>query len=187
MSSAWAHKTLEEIHKIDPKGLLLPILFYADGVSIGMNGKANVTPVMMTLGWYSEELFKQDISKMVIGFIDKLSDISDQVLIKHLQEVNKGLSRTRCEDNIKFFKRQIFFKFWEVTLNSINAAANRGIFVKILGHEEPQILFPRIVFHAGDLPLNVAVMSNITAFNACIIPKNVALIILKLINYEICR
>jgi hypothetical protein len=152
MSSEWAHKTLEEIHKIDPKGLLLPILFYADGVSIGMNGKANVTPVMMTLGWYSEELFKQDISKMVIGFIDKLSDISDQVLIKHLQEVNKGLSRTRCEDNIKFFKRQIFFKFWEVTLNSINAAANRGIFVKILGHEEPQILFPRIVFHAGDDP-----------------------------------
>ncbi len=151
MSSEWAHKTLEEIQKIDPNGLLLPILFYADGVSIGMNGKANVTPVMMTLGWYSEELFKQDISKMVIGYIDKLSDISDQVLIKHLQEVKK-ICRTRCEENVKFFKRQIFYKFWEVTLDSINAAANRGISVKILGHEESKILFPRIVFHAGDHP-----------------------------------
>jgi len=40
---------------------------YADGVSIGMNGKANVTPVMMTLGRYSKELFKQDYGKMVIG------------------------------------------------------------------------------------------------------------------------
>jgi len=26
-----------------------------------LNGKANVTPVMLTLGWYSEKLFKQDI------------------------------------------------------------------------------------------------------------------------------
>jgi len=55
---------------------------------------------------------------MVIGFIDNLSDISDQVLIKHLQEV-KGLSRARCYDNIKYF--------WEITLNYINDAPNRGI------------------------------------------------------------
>jgi len=73
---------------------------------------------------------------MVIGHIDNLSDTSDQVLIKHLQEVKK-ICRTRCEENIKFFKRQIFFKFWEVTfLDSINAAANRGISVNIVGHEE---------------------------------------------------
>jgi len=62
MTSEWAHKIFEDFHKIDQKGLILPILFYADGVSIGINGKANVTPVMTTLGWYSEELFKQDIS-----------------------------------------------------------------------------------------------------------------------------
>ena len=151
MSSEWARKTLEEIREIDPNGLLLPLLFYADGVSIGMNGKANVTPVMMTLGWYSEELFKQDISKMVIGYIDKLSDISDEILIKHLHEV-KRFSRSKCEENIKYFKKQVFFKFWEVTLHSIKTAATRGILVKNIGHEEPKILFPRIAFHAGDDP-----------------------------------
>jgi len=86
---------------------------------------------------------------MVIGYIDKLSDISDQVLIKHLQEIKK-ICRTRCEQNIKFFKRQIFFKCWEVVLDSINAAANRRISVKMLGHVESKILFPRVVFHAGD-------------------------------------
>jgi len=111
----------------------LSFLFYADGVSIGMNGKANVTPVMMTLEWYSKELFKQDISTMVIGYIDKFSDISDQVLIKHLQET-KGFSKTKCEENIKYFKKQIFFKFWEVVLDSINAAASRGVLIKILGY-----------------------------------------------------
>jgi len=50
MSSEWARKTLEDIKRIDPNGLLLPIILYADEVSIGMNGKANVSPVMMTLG-----------------------------------------------------------------------------------------------------------------------------------------
>jgi len=54
-----------------------------------MNGKAIFAPVLMFLGWYSEKLFKQDISKMVIGCIDKLTDISDQVLIKHLKEVKR--------------------------------------------------------------------------------------------------
>ncbi len=50
MSSEWARKNLEDIRKTDPNGLLLPIILYADGVSIGMNGKANVAPAMMTLG-----------------------------------------------------------------------------------------------------------------------------------------
>jgi len=51
MSTEWARKTLEYIKKIDPNGLLLPRILYADGVNIDMNGmigKANVTPVMRT-------------------------------------------------------------------------------------------------------------------------------------------
>jgi hypothetical protein len=40
--------------------------------------------------------------------------------------------------------------FWELTFDSINADANRGISVRILCHEESKILFPRIIFHAGD-------------------------------------
>jgi hypothetical protein len=151
MTSHWAHLTLADIQKIDPTGLLLPILLYADGVTIGMNGKANLIPVMMTLGWYSRELFKKDFSKMIIGYIDKLSDISDQILIKHLMEV-KGFSKTKCLENISYFKKQIFFKFWEAVIDSISAAATRGMLVKILGHEEPKVLFPRVAFHAGDDP-----------------------------------
>jgi len=83
MLSEWARKTLEDIKKIDLNVLLLPIILYDDGVSIGMNGKANVTPPMMTLGWYSKELFKQDYEKTVIGYIDKLTNISEELLLKH--------------------------------------------------------------------------------------------------------
>jgi len=95
---------------------------------------------MMTLGWQSRELFKQDIGKLIIGYIDKLSDISVQILIKHLMEV-KGFSKAKCMENIAFFKKRIFFKFWEADLDSINAAANRGMLAEILGDKEPKILF----------------------------------------------
>ena len=51
--------------------------------------------------------------------------------------------------NIIFFKKQIFFKFWEVVLDSIKAAATRGMLVKI----------SRIAFHAGDDPAQHEVSS----------------------------
>ena len=50
MSSEWARKNLEDIRKTDSNGLFLTIILYADGVSIDMNEKTNVTPVMTTLG-----------------------------------------------------------------------------------------------------------------------------------------
>jgi len=51
-----------------------------------------VAPAMMTLGWYSNELFKQDYGKMVIGYIDRLTDISEEELINHLMIfVGKGV------------------------------------------------------------------------------------------------
>jgi hypothetical protein len=151
MSSEWARKTLEDIRKIDPNGLLVPISLYADGVSIGMNGKANLIPVMMTLGWYSRELFKQDYGKMVIGYIDKLTDISDEILINHLMDV-KQFSRTKSEANIRWFKKKVFNTFWKNVLDKISSAASSGILVKILGIKEPQAIYPRIAFHAGDDP-----------------------------------
>ena len=131
MSSEWARKTSDDIKKSDPKGLLVPISLYADGVSVGMNGQANLIPVMMTLGWYSKELFKQDYGKMVIGYIDKLTDISEEVLIKHLEDLKKGtqkFSRSKCEANIKWFKKKIFYTFWKNVLDKINSASITGIF-----------------------------------------------------------
>jgi len=72
-----------------------------------MNGNANIIPAFMTLGWYSHEIFKQEFCKMIIGYIDKLADISDQILIKHLMEV-KGFSMTKSLENISYFRIQIF-------------------------------------------------------------------------------
>jgi len=65
---------------------------------------------MMTVGWYSRELFKLYFGKSIIGYIDKLSDISDQILIKHLMEV-KGFSKTKCIENIAFLNNRYFASF----------------------------------------------------------------------------
>ena len=46
----------------------------------------------------------------------------------------------------------MFYTFWERVLDKINSAADRGILVKILGIKEPQAIYPRIAFHAGDDP-----------------------------------
>jgi hypothetical protein len=151
MSSPWAHNEQKKIEKINPKGLIVPVLFYWDEVHAGMNQKAHMAPVMFTLGYYDEPLRKQDFSKEVRVFLDGLLNTLDESLIKHLNEV-KGFCKTKCEEIVKYFKKQVFFKFWELVLDSIKAVSNRGILVKILGHEEPKLLFPRIAFHIGDDP-----------------------------------
>ena len=73
---------------------------------------------MFTLGFYDDKLRKKDVSRNVLGYLDKLSDISDEALITHFKEV-KSFSRTKAIENIKYFKKQVFFKFWEMVLDSI--------------------------------------------------------------------
>jgi uncharacterized protein (DUF2132 family) len=45
----------------------------------------------------------------VLGFLDNLSGISEEALIKHLMEV--GFNRTKAEENIKCFKNRYFLGF----------------------------------------------------------------------------
>ena len=49
-------------------------------------------------------------------------------------------------------RKLFFFTFWGKVLDKINSAANSGILVKMLGMKEPQAIYPRIAFHAGDDP-----------------------------------
>ena len=151
MSSEWAKEALAEIRQKDPNGILLPIIFYWDGVALGQHMDTLVCPVMGTLGWYSKTLFQKDISKFVIGFIEKINNISEAVLINHLVTVCR-MSSTKAKENIAFFKKQIFFEFWQQCLETIQPAANRGIELKILGQYQTRIFYPRIAFHVGDNP-----------------------------------
>jgi hypothetical protein len=63
MTSPWAHAEQKNIERINPKGLVAPVIFYVDGVSPGMSGKTHITPIMLVLGFYDEELRKQNFCK----------------------------------------------------------------------------------------------------------------------------
>ena len=56
------------------------------------------------------------------------------------------------QENVKWFKKKIFYTFWEKVTEIIKSAANSGVLVKRLGIKEPQTIYPRIAFHAGDDP-----------------------------------
>jgi len=63
-----------------------------------------------TLGWYSKKIYQKDINKFVIGFIEKMNTVSRAVLIKYLATVCK-MASSKANDNIAFFKKQLFLEF----------------------------------------------------------------------------
>ena len=65
MSCTWAHEEQDKIIKFNLKGLLVPVLFYGDGVRAGMNGKSHLYPVIMNLGIYAENLREEDVTKLL--------------------------------------------------------------------------------------------------------------------------
>ena len=158
MSSDWAKAAQAEIHLLDPNGILLPIILYSDGVALGQHMDTYLCPVMGTLGWYSKKLFQKDLSKFVIGYIDKINNISDAVLIHHLVTVCK-MSATKAKENIVLFKKNVFLEFWKLCIETIQLSASRGMEMKILGHEGTKIFYPRIAFHIGDDPAQHEVAS----------------------------
>jgi hypothetical protein len=151
MSSEWAREALDEIRKKDPEGMLLPLLLYWDGVALGQHMDTLVCPVMGTLGWYSKTLYQKDVSKFVIGFIEKMNNVSEAVLINHLVTVCK-MASSKAKDNIAYFKKQLFLEFWKLCIDTMKEATNLGMKLKILGQEGTKIFFPRIAFLIGDDP-----------------------------------
>jgi len=74
----------------------------------------------------------------VLGFIDKLTDMSSESLMNPLS-VTTGLSKTKCEGNIKVFN---FFQIFGVRMGfnqSLSESWDDGE-VKIVGHEENKII-----------------------------------------------
>jgi len=73
--------------------------------------------------------------------------------------------------NVKWFKKKIFYTFWGKVLGKFESAANSGILVKILGIKDPQAIYPRTAFHAGDdiaLHLVVGIKCGATVKHGCI-------------------
>ena len=57
-----------------------------------------------------QNIISENVSKFVIGFIEKMNNVSEAVLINHLVTVCK-MASSKAKDNIAFFKKQLFLEF----------------------------------------------------------------------------
>ena len=99
VSSEWAAKSEEEIRMKDRLGVLLPIIFYMDAVSVSDSHVNNkITPVMCTIGNFSDELQNQVFAKPIISYLPNFNSYSKTILVEHVKDV-LNISVTAAESN----------------------------------------------------------------------------------------
>jgi hypothetical protein len=150
-SSDWAIKTQELIRTQKSYiGHLLGIIIYDDKVQL--NNQTNSEAVFATLLNFSDELMRQDIGKLEMGFIVGRESINDILMINHLMQNNsKKFSKTQAKLMLKDFYRKLHNDFWELCLDSVKAAYDAGITLQVLGLGE-LLFYPVLAFHVGDEP-----------------------------------
>ena len=151
MSSEWCRLTEAYIRETkNAQGKVLPIIFYLDGVQLNDNIHNKVTPVMCTIGNFSDELINQDIAKCVIGYLpDPLE--SKEAILAHLKELYPESSFTELEKQIRQFDILLEREFWKEIVKGIRNSYNSGVKLHVLG-QGIKLFFPCIVFFAGDEP-----------------------------------
>jgi hypothetical protein len=104
----------------------------------------------MTLGNFTDDLQRRDVSKMSIGFIPDIGLISKELLLKHLVQ-KTGHSKTSAIAAIKEHKRLIEREYWDLCFSSIKKYAERGLPMYILGKGLCTV-FPVLAYCVGDDP-----------------------------------
>ena len=94
MTSNWAKETEILVREKDNEGYLLPLIFYTDGVQVSPNVHNKITPVVITLGKFSDTLLLKDISKCVIAYLPNFKSCSKDLIISHIMTKLK-ISKTK--------------------------------------------------------------------------------------------
>jgi len=97
MSSNWAHETEKMIKSRNQQGNLMPLIMYTDGVQVGNSVHNKITPVILSLGIFSDTLLQKDISKRVIAYLPNFRCYSKDIIISHLvSKLSVSKSKVRC-------------------------------------------------------------------------------------------
>jgi len=84
MTSEWALDTERLVKSKNVKGFLMPLIFYTDGVQVGSSVHNKITPVIVTLGNFSDQLIQKDFVKRVIAYLPNFRCYSKDIIISHL-------------------------------------------------------------------------------------------------------
>ena len=94
MTSNWAKESEDLVRIKDNEGYLMPLMFYTDGVQVSANVHNKITPVVITLGNFSDTLLQKDISKRVIAYLPNFKSYSKDLMISHIMAKLK-ISKTK--------------------------------------------------------------------------------------------
>ena len=151
MTTKWVELSEKEIIELDPEGHILPIIFYSDGVCVSdSNVKNKITPVICSIGNFSDELMNKIFAKCVISYLPNFNSHSKEVLVQHLKET-LDISYTAAEKNVRLFELYVERTFWTAIVKIIKNYAYRGVKLNVLG-QGIKIFYPRIAFICGDDP-----------------------------------
>ena len=148
MSSVWWQKTEISVLQKSPMGNLLPIIVYSDGVQLGTNIHNSMTPLMCTLGNFTDNLIEQDISKCVIGYLPNLRDYKASIH-QHLKRFYK--SESAVLEQFRYFDLLVEREVWKEILKCINKFWDDGVELHVLGYGS-KLFFPCVAFFVGDEP-----------------------------------
>ena len=151
MTSSWCEMSEREILLKDPDGNILPIILYADGVSVSDSHVNNkITPVICTIGNFSDELQNQSFAKSVLSYLPNYNSHSKLLLVQHLV-ATLGISTSAAERNVKYFELYVERIFWASVVKIISNYAVKGVKLHVLG-QGINTFYPRIAFICGDDP-----------------------------------
>jgi len=84
MTSNWALETERIVLMKDEEGFLMPLIFYTDGVQVSSSVHNKITPVVISLGNFSDNLLQKDIAKRVIAYLPNFKCYSKDMMVSHL-------------------------------------------------------------------------------------------------------
>ena len=158
MSSPWALHTQNKIRMRDPDGIMLVIIPYSDGLNVTHCINTTFTPVVVTLGNYSNSFFLTNKAKHILGY---LPEMEETMLLSYLKNVI-SMTDSVAKKEITDFKLRVDRAFWVSILSSIQAAGENGVLMPILGLGARRI-YPVIPFSIGDEP---AQKSHLSLYNS---------------------
>jgi len=99
MTSNWALESEKMVVMKDSDGFLMPIIFYTDGVQVSSSVHNKITPVVISLGNFSDTLLQKDISKRVIAYLPNFKCYSKDMMVSHLMTKLK-ISCNKVKQNL---------------------------------------------------------------------------------------
>jgi hypothetical protein len=104
----------------------------------------------MTLGNFTDAFMRKDLSKMSIGYIQDLGQLSTELLTKHL--VSKTtFCKSTAATAIKEHKRYLEREFWAMCFEPLRQYEQTGVKMYILG-KGVRVVFPILAYNVGDDP-----------------------------------